>query len=222
MPAAVQETVDRRAELDGCAPVEEWRQGPATLASPGHFREPDLAGRRPVTSQHGGELGPYPEKGVSLDALLQGVDEEVELLLDGLLAHSAAVTHVDDRSSTETCSRFSRRNCRVLQSCAELHDGVPVCPVNPVPSPDPVKWFLIFIAAASTLALFEVAVSVQLLVEQNAAWPCQVVQQPSSVASDIRAVPNQTSAAGAMTPNAACPTPPPSEQVNSVGGVPGS
>ena len=65
--------------------------------------------------------------------LLQGVDEEVELLLDGLLAHSAAVTHVDDRSSTETCSRFSRRNCRVLQSCVELHDGVPVCPVNPVP-----------------------------------------------------------------------------------------
>ena len=92
----------------------------------------------------------------------------------------------------------------------------------PFPSPDPAKWFLIFIAAASTLALFEVAVRVQLLVEQNAAWPCQVVQQPSSVASDIRAVPNQTSAAGAMTPNAACPTPPPSEQVNSVGGVPGS
>ena len=68
---------------------------------------------------------PLPERRVSLDALLQGVDDEAELLLDGLLAHSAVVTHVDDRSSTETCSRFSRRYCRVLQSCVELHDGGP-------------------------------------------------------------------------------------------------
>ena len=64
MPAAVQETVDRHAELDGFAPVEEWRQArprwraPATLASPTRWPTP-------WPCQHGGELGPYPERRIS-------------------------------------------------------------------------------------------------------------------------------------------------------------
>ncbi len=43
---------------------------------------------------------------------------------------------------------------------------------------------MIFIVAVSTMALFEVAIGVQLLTEQKAARPCQAAQPRASVASD--------------------------------------
>ena len=56
--------------------------------------------------------------------------------------------------------------------------------VSPVRSLTPAGWLMVFIVAVSTLALFEVAISVQLLTEQKAARPCQAAQLRASVASD--------------------------------------
>ena len=60
-------------------------------------------------------------------------------------------------------------------------------PVNPVRSPDPANWLLVFIVAVSTLALVEVAISVQLLTEQKAAPHCEAAQLRASLASDVGA-----------------------------------
>ena len=45
-------------------------------------------------------------------------------------------------------------------------------------------WLMVFILAVSSLAVFEVAISVQLLTEQKVAPPCQAARLGASVASD--------------------------------------
>jgi hypothetical protein len=56
--------------------------------------------------------------------------------------------------------------------------------VSPVRSIAPAAWLMVFIVAVSTLALFEVAISVQLLTGQKVARTCQAAQLRASVASD--------------------------------------
>ena len=65
-----------------------------------------------------------------------------------------------------------------------MPEGVPGRPVSPVPLRTSAMWLMVFILAVSSLAVFEVAISVQLLTEQKVAPPCQAAQLRASVASD--------------------------------------
>ena len=60
-------------------------------------------------------------------------------------------------------------------------------PVHPVQSLTPAGWLLVFVGVISILAVFEVAMSVQLLTEQQALPPCQAAQLRASLASDVGA-----------------------------------
>ncbi len=61
-----------------------------------------------------------------------------------------AVRYVLRRSSQRRArGKARRRNCRALQSCIELYEGVHVRSVSPVRSLTPAAWLMVFIVASA-------------------------------------------------------------------------
>ena len=91
VPVAAEEVVDRGVELVRGLTVEQRGE------RAGDLRQADLADRGHVAAEHGSELGALGQRRVGGDALLQRVDEEVELHVGRLLApHRAVVVDVGD------------------------------------------------------------------------------------------------------------------------------